>query len=83
VHYGQNFIVTTRDAASTSSVVLIREGAATHSFDQATRFVPVSFLQVNGGLSITTPANGNAAPPGYYMPFIVNHIGVPSVAPIV
>ncbi len=83
VHYGQNFTVTTPDAASTSSVVLIREGAATHFFDQATRFVPVSFLQVNGGLSITAPANGNAAPPGYYMLFIVNNTGVPSVAPIV
>jgi hypothetical protein len=42
VHYGQNFTITAPDAASTSSLVLIREGAATHFFDQATRFVPVS-----------------------------------------
>jgi hypothetical protein len=40
-------------------------------------------MQVTGGLSITAPANGNAAPPGYYMLFIVNNAGVPSVAPIV
>jgi len=83
VHYGQNFTVTTPDAVSTSSVVLIREGAATRFFDQATRFVPVSFLQVNDGLSITAPADGNAAPQGYYMLFIVNNTRVPSVAPIV
>jgi hypothetical protein len=83
VHYGQNFTITTPDAAAIASVVLIRAGAATHFFDQATRFVPVSLQQINGGLSITAPSNGNAAPPGYYMLFIVNNNGVPSVAPIV
>jgi hypothetical protein len=83
VHYGQNFTITTPDAASIASAVLIRAGAATHFFDQATRFVPVSLQQINGGLSITAPSNGNAAPPGFYMLFIVNNNGVPSVAPIV
>jgi hypothetical protein len=83
VHYGQNFTISTPDGATISSAVLIRAGAATHFFDQATRFVPVSFQQTIGGLSITPPANGNAAPPGYYMLFIVNNSGVPAVAPFV
>lgn len=83
IHYGQNFTITTPDASSITSAVLIRTGAATHFFDQGTRFVPVSFQVVNGGLSITAPANGNTAPPGYYMLFIVNGSGVPSVAPFV
>ncbi len=31
-------------------------------------------------LLVTGPPNGNHAPPGYYMLFIVNQLGVPSVA---
>src|SRR5262249_10217691 len=36
-----------------------------------------------GSLTIQAPANANLAPPGYYMLFIVNGAGVPSVAPFV
>jgi hypothetical protein len=63
--------------------VLIRTGAVTHFFDQNTRFVPVTFQPSTGGLTLTAPANGLAAPPGYYMLFLVNSSGVPSVAPII
>ena len=35
---------------------------------------------VDGGLNITLPDSGNKAPPGYYMLFLVNNQGVPSVA---
>ena len=31
-------------------------------------------------LNVTAPPNGNIAPPGYYMLFILNAAGVPSVA---
>jgi hypothetical protein len=83
IHYGQSFTVATADGASIANAVLIRTGAVTHFFDQNTRYVPVSFQQVTGGLSLTAPANGNQAPPGFYMLFLVNSNGVPSVAPIV
>jgi hypothetical protein len=83
ITYGQNFFVQTPDGASISSAVLIRTGAVTHFFDQNTRFVPVSFQQATGGLTVTAPVNATAAPPGYYMLFIVNSNGVPSVAPFV
>ena len=33
-----------------------------------------------GGLNISLPANPNEAPPGYYMLFLINDNGVPSVA---
>ena len=36
-----------------------------------------------GGLTVTAPVDTKLAPPGYYMLFIVNSAGVPSVAPIV
>ena len=83
VTYGQNFTVTTPDAATITSVVMIRTGAVTHFIDQSTRFVPVTFQQTTGGLTVTAPANANLAQPGYYMLFIVNSSGVPSVAPFV
>jgi len=63
--------------------VLIRNGAVTHAFDENTRYVPLTFQQVAGGLTVTAPANGNIAPPGFYMLFLVNNSGVPSVAPFV
>ena len=35
------------------------------------------------GLTVTAPANGNLAPPGYYKLFILNSNGVPSIAPLI
>jgi hypothetical protein len=83
IQYGSNYFVGTPDGATISSAVLIRTGAVTHFFDENERFVPLSFTQTTGGLTITAPANANLAPPGYYMLFIVNGAGVPSIAPFV
>jgi len=83
IHFATNFFVATPDGATITSAVLIRTGAVTHFFDQNTRFVPVTFQQAAGGLTLTAPADGFAAPPGYYMLFLVNGSGVPSVAPII
>jgi fibronectin type 3 domain-containing protein len=47
------------------------------------RYVPLSFQQTAGGLTVTAPPDANTAPPGYYMLWIVNSRGVPSIAPFV
>jgi Domain of unknown function (DUF1929)/Bacterial Ig domain/Carboxypeptidase regulatory-like domain/Kelch motif len=83
VQYNTAFSVATPDFASISKVVLIRTGATTHFFDQNTRYVPLTIQQASGGLTVTGPVDGNSAPPGYYMLFLVNASGVPSVASIV
>jgi len=83
IGYGGAFQVQTLDAANTSSVVLIRNGAVTHAFDMDQRFVGLAFTPGSGVLNITGPPNGNIAPPGYYMLFILNNAGVPSVAAMV
>jgi hypothetical protein len=83
VHYGTSFVVATPDAPNIASVSLIRPGAVTHSFNQDEGFLRLGFQQVSGGLNVQAPANSNLAPPGYYMLFIVNTQGVPSVAPFV
>ena len=40
----------------------------------------LSFTAGSGLLNVTAPPNGNIAPPGYYMLFVLNTAGVPSVA---
>jgi galactose oxidase-like protein/PKD domain-containing protein len=80
VGYGAAFQVQTPDAANIGSVVLVRPGAPTHAFDMEQRLVGLSYTVGNGVLNVTSPPNGNIAPPGYYMLFVLNAAGVPSVA---
>jgi hypothetical protein len=83
IGYGGAFQVQTPDAANISNAVLMRNGAVTHAFDMDQRYVGLSFTAGAGVLNVTGPPNGNIAPPGYYMLFILNSAGVPSVATIV
>jgi hypothetical protein len=83
IGYGSAFQVQTPDAASIASVVLMRAGAPTHAFDMEQRQVGMNFTAGNGVLNVTAPPNSNIAPPGYYMLFLVNNAGVPSVAQFV
>ena len=82
IAYGSTFSINTPDAASISSLALIRAGAPTHAFDQEQRMIGLNFTAdaQNQLLSATAPANGYLAPPGYYMLFMVNTAGVPSIA---
>jgi Domain of unknown function (DUF1929)/Glyoxal oxidase N-terminus len=80
VTWGQQFTVQSPNAASISSVVLVRNGAVTHSFNADQRLVGMSFNYGRKRLNVTAPPNQNIAPPGYYLLFLVNNSGVPSVA---
>lgn len=80
VQYGGTAFVQTPDAAGIASVSLVRTGSVTHSFDQNARGMQLPFTRTSDGISVQLPANGNTAPPGYYMLFIVDGNGVPSVA---
>ncbi|HEU5169725.1 MAG TPA: galactose oxidase-like domain-containing protein, partial [Gemmatimonadales bacterium] len=82
VAYGQIVFVATPDATSITKVSFIRFSSVTHAFDMGARFVPLSFSQAGGGLSVAMPAGGTIAPPGPYMLFLVNGNGVPSEARI-
>jgi hypothetical protein len=83
VSYGSTFTISTPDAANISSVVLVRNGTVTHAFGMDQREVGMSFTVGSGALTVTAPPNGNIAPPGYYMLFLLNNSGVPSVATFV
>jgi hypothetical protein len=83
VQYGQGFSVGTVTPNSIRKVSLVRLGSQTHAFDQNQRYVPLQFTAGAGGLNVQAPANPNLAPPGYYMLFIVDDNGVPSVSKFV
>jgi uncharacterized repeat protein (TIGR01451 family) len=81
--YGTGFTVVTPDAARIASVSMIPLGAVTHAYNQTQRFVPVTFTAGSGQLTVNAPADGNTAPPGNYMLFLVDNQGIPSVAAMV
>ena len=81
--YGSQIQIGTPDASSIQKVALVRLGSVTHDDNMEQRYVPLNFTAGSGSLSATIPANVNVAPPGYYMLFILNAAGVPSVAKMV
>jgi hypothetical protein len=80
--YGQSFRIDSPDAANIRKVTLVRPSAVTHTFNQSQQLNTLSFAAAADGQSLTatTPANGNLAPPGPYLLFLVSSTGVPSVA---
>lgn len=82
-NYGANMTVQTPDAASITSVSFIRLSSVTHGFNMDQRYIDLSFTTAGNALTVQSPASANIAPPGYYMLFIKNASGVPSVANIV
>jgi hypothetical protein len=83
IGYGATFQVQTPNAANISSAVLIRAGSVTHAFDMDQRLIGLNFTAGSGLLNVTSPPNSSIAPPGYYMLFILNSAGVPSLASFV
>jgi hypothetical protein len=43
----------------------------------------LSFTAAASSISVTAPANANAAPPGDYLIFVLNRNGVPSAGKVV
>jgi galactose oxidase-like protein/glyoxal oxidase-like protein/Kelch motif protein len=82
-NYGANMGVDTPDAASITSVSFVRLSSVTHAINTDQRYIPLTFTANAGSLTVQAPGNSNIAPPGYYMLFILNGSGVPSVAKIV
>jgi hypothetical protein len=77
------FTVQTPDALNIQSVVLVKSGSDTHAYDMEQRLVGLTFTPTSGALTVNAPPNSNIAPPGYYMLFVLNQAGVPSIASFV
>jgi Domain of unknown function (DUF1929)/Galactose oxidase, central domain len=82
VVFGSSFNVTT-DSEDISRFSLIRLSSVTHSTNFDQRFLNMPFSKTGTQSSLTAPANGNLAPPGYYLLFALNAKGVPSIGKMI
>jgi hypothetical protein len=79
--YGQTVDINSSDAGALRFVSLVRNCITTHSYDSNQRLVDAPIVtQHNQIVSVKITANQNLAPPGWYMLFLVNNAGVPSIA---
>jgi hypothetical protein len=78
--WAQTFQVTVSSATPVSRVTLVRTGTVTHDFNSNQRFQALGFTRKNGTVTLKTPASAGVAPPGYYLLFVFDANGVPSIA---
>lgn len=83
VHHGHEFTIDTPSPATITRVVLVRPMAVTHQTDSEQRVIQLTF-HASGPKELTATApNGwhphSLAPRGWYMVFLVDDQGVPSV----
>ena len=82
VRNNQSFFVTT-DRGGMTSAMLVAPGATTHGNDMHQRAIKLKVTPLNNGIDITMPASPALTPPGYYMLFVMDAAGIPSVAKFV
>lgn len=80
VDYGEPFTVATPDPGAIADVTWLRPASVTHAFNMNQRIDRLDFTPLAGGLEVTPPADPARCPPGYYMLFVLDGDGVPSVA---
>jgi hypothetical protein len=79
--YGQTISIKSAQAGNIRWASLIRPCVTTHSFDGSQRLIDLEINSRAGGVvSATVPTNPNLTPPGWYMLFLVDNDGVPSLA---
>jgi hypothetical protein len=75
--------VSVRSGTAIGRVTLVRAGSSTHGVNVDQRFLDLKFTQQGDRLTVTAPTDARVAIPGYYMLFVFDRAGVPSVAKIV
>jgi hypothetical protein len=81
VNLAERFGIRTREAEQIASVVLIRQSSTTHQINSDQRLVGLAVLGREADqVQVQMPSEGSVAPPGFYMLFIVDRSGVPSIA---
>ena len=83
IRYGQNFTANVTAPEGVAKVTFIRLGSVTHGVNSEQRYLELSFTQNGNTLTLTPPGDGNQAPPGHYMLFVIDGAGVPSEAAFV
>ena len=83
IDVGETFEVGLGSTATVSRVVLIKMSSASHSFNFEQRFVELTFQQDGNRLVAQAPTRATDSPPGFYLLFVLNSAGTPSIAKIV
>lgn len=84
ISYRRSFVVSVSEGSGTiGSVALIRQDPQTHNWGWGRRYVKLWFTQQGTHLIVQAPAVPGLAVPGYYMLFVLNPEGVPSIAKLV
>lgn len=60
-------------------LVAVRLGSSTHSFNADQRHLELAFTQDGTQLDVTVPGDRRVALPGYYLLFVIDEAGVPSL----
>ncbi len=80
IAHGASFSVQTPTPGAIDEVVLMRAGAVTHGFNQNQRYVGCAITGTTATEVVATaPPDGNVAPPGHYLLFLVDHDRSPSM----
>lgn len=82
VSYGKEFSLEV-GAGDVAGISWIRLPSVTHAFDQNQRINFLSFKAKGGTFKVRAPDKPGSCPPGHYMLFVLNQLGVPSHARIV
>ncbi len=77
--HGDVIVIHSPQADRIRNVSLVRPGLTTHSFNVEQRLVDVPSTLAAGVLKATVPAEKNIAPPGWYMLFVTDKDGIPSI----
>jgi hypothetical protein len=79
--YGQTITISTPQAFTAKWISLVRNGVTTHSFDSEQRLIDLEITgRAAGNLEVAVPANPSLALPGWYMIFLIDQDGIPSLA---
>ena len=79
--YGQSIRIQSPQSANIRWASLVRNCGTTHSYDTNQRLGDLDITsRAAGAVTATVPPNPNLTPPGWYMLFLVDNNGVPSVA---
>jgi hypothetical protein len=83
VNYGAGFTVAT-DSPNLARATMVRLSSVTHSTNFDQRFIELSILARDGNnLSLSVNSDRFVTQPGYYMLYVFNAQGVPSVSKII
>ena len=79
IQHGDAFTIQTPHANAIAEVVLIQPGAVTHGFNESQRLIGCTITGSTGAtVDAEAPPDGNVAPPGWYLLFVVTAGRVPS-----